>query len=89
MTPCQGLERESRSRARAEPDEHAIPDKFGGRVSRRSLERVVVCASVGGTHGSTAAATALTHSAIVLENELRFIGTFPCAESARIGPYRR
>jgi hypothetical protein len=87
MTPCQGLERESRSRARAEPDEHAIPDQSGSRVSRRLLERVAV--SAGGTHGSITAATAPLRDVSVSDNGLRFISGFPCAESARSGPYRR
>ena len=46
ITPRQGVERESRSRARAEPDDHAVPDQLGSRVSRRSLERVAVCAKM-------------------------------------------
>lgn len=66
MSRCQGLEREGRRRARAEPAEHAIPDQLGSRIGRRALERIAVCA--GGTHGSTAAATALARNAIVSES---------------------
>src|SRR5712691_10460768 len=83
MTRCQGLEREGRRRARAEPDEHAIPDELGSRVGRRALERVAVCAGGGGgTHCSTVAATALVRNAIGSKIKWRFIGSFPFAETA-------
>jgi hypothetical protein len=47
ITRCQGFEREGRSRARAEPDDHAIPDQLGSCVGRRALERDAVRAGAG------------------------------------------
>jgi hypothetical protein len=40
MTPCRGFERKSRSRAGAEPDDHAIPDQLRGFYCRFGIEHL-------------------------------------------------
>jgi hypothetical protein len=66
------------------PEHPSDPFFEAGRISDGLVDRRGTRTPV-----SITAATAAARNAIVSENGLRFIGAFPCAESARIGPYRR
>src|SRR5262249_4356423 len=68
MTPCQSVKRKGRARARAEPDDHAIPNQLGSRIGCCALKRVAVrAAGSGDTHGSSAAAVALARMAAMAD----------------------
>ena len=65
MPPGQRLDRESRRRAGAEPDDHAILDQLDRRLRRRALQRVAIGIGWerGGAHGLAAPAVALARIA--------------------------
>jgi hypothetical protein len=65
MPPRQGLDREGRRRAGAEPDDHAVLDQRDRRLGRRAFQRVAV--GIGrrgsGAHGLAAPVVALARIA--------------------------